>query len=276
MLNKLAPNWTYHKVEDLLLIPNRKKTNRQNTSQGIDQFVINTPDGAIHGYKCGRGPTVVLVHGWSGGAYQFFPLMRGLAQIGFKAVSFDHFGHGQSDDTTRASLQRFISATNIILKYVKTNSDELAAVVAHSMGCIAVANAHPNFIRETPLLFISPIFNFKKYFTKQVNLLGFDPELSKKYLSRFEDNYRGELDQMELAKKLKDYAANTVIAHDKSDEEGNILDSMKFCSANPLAKLHVTKGYGHTRIINSESVWQQLKSHLNYEDITASRFQECS
>ncbi|MFT5401173.1 MAG: hypothetical protein ACI8XW_003988, partial [Gammaproteobacteria bacterium] len=42
----------------------------------------------------------------------------------------------------------------------------------------------------------------------------------------------------------------------------------KFCQKYPLTKLMVTREYGHNRIINSESVWHELKSHLNYEDTT--------
>jgi len=116
------------------------------------------------------------------------------------------------------------------------------------------------------------VFNFKKYFIKQVKLQGLHPKLLKQCLAKFERSYLKNLDDMELKPKLAAYAANTVIVHDKEDKENGILDSIKFCSAYPLTKLVVTKGYGHSRIINSESIWQELKAHLNYEDITANPF----
>lgn len=272
LVNKLAPNWAYKKVEDLLLTPKVSQEKITNIPHGIHPFEIETDEGTIHAYKLGHGPAVVLVHGWSTGAYQYFPLMRGLSQIGFKAIAFDHFGHGLSEQKN-ASLLRFISATNAVLKYVnKTSVDGVGAVVGQSMGCIAVANARPQYIQDVPLLMISPIFDFKQYFIKQMNMLGLHPDLAKQCLAKFEHSYMSGLDAKELHLKLKDYAGDTVIMHDKSDEESSYVDSVKFCSANPLTKLVITRGFDQNRLLNSEAVWQQLKSHLNYEDITLNRF----
>ncbi|MCK4711055.1 MAG: alpha/beta fold hydrolase [Gammaproteobacteria bacterium] len=270
--NKLAPNWTYQKVEDLFLTPTSRKVDKKKLPHRIQSFQLDTNKGLIQGYRVGQGPTVVLVHDWSGGAHQFFPLMRGLSQCGFQAIAFDHFGHGHSEGQ-HASLLLFTAAVNSILHYVnKKSADGLAAIVGHSMGCIAIANAQPNLIKGIPLFLISPVFNFKKYFIKQVKLQELHPDLSKQYLSKFEKSYLSDLDGMELKLKLCNYASDTIIVHDKEDKESGILDSIKFCSAYPLTKLVVTKGYGHVRIINSETVWQQLKSQLNYEDITSTPF----
>ena len=50
--------------------------------------------------------------------------------------------------------------------------------------------------------------------------------------------------------------------------ESAVIDSAKFCAKYPLTRLLVTRQYDHVRIINSESVWQELKTHLNYDDTT--------
>ena len=271
-IHKMAPDWASKKVEDLLLLPKSKKVDKDKIPHGIRLFQIDTPEGAIQAYQLGQGPTVILVHGWGSGASTFFPLMRGLSQCGFKALAFDHLGHGHSD-SNKASLLHFISTTNAVLNYVRRKSlDGLAAVVAHSMGCIAVANAQSKFIKDIPLMFIAPIYDFKHYFARQVNLLGLHPEVCKQYIARLEQNRQLELDKIDIRKTLVPYASDTVIVHDKSDEESHYLDSVKFSAENPLTKLLLTKNLGHELIINSETVWQQLKSHLNYEDITANRF----
>ncbi len=271
-LNKLAPNWAYRKVEDSFLKPNSKIIDKNSIPHGIGLFKINTRNGILQGYQLGNGPAVLLVHGWSGGAHQFFPLMNGLSRCGFTAITFDHFGHGHSEGQ-HASLPDFISAVNAALQHINKNThDGLAAIVGHSMGCIAIANAQPALIKDIPLLLISPVFNFKKYFTRQVNFHSLHSRLSQQYLSKFERSYLTDLDRMELTLKLGNYSGDSVIVHDKEDQQSDILDSINFCSANPLTKLVTTKGYGHSRLINSEIVWQQLKSHLNYEDITANRF----
>ena len=47
-----------------------------------------------------------------------------------------------------------------------------------------------------------------------------------------------------------------------------VRDSIEFCGRYPLTRLMVTKNTDHVRVINSESVWQELKAHLNYDDTT--------
>lgn len=267
-LYKLAPGWANRRIQDSLLVPKKYNKHVYRIPKGIKQFEIKTSDGSIQAFLIGKGPTVVLVHGWGGGAYQFFPLMRGLAQIGFSALSFDHLGHGLSDEKA-ATLQQSITTTNEVLSFVrKKMPDGLTALVGHSTGCIAIANAQSNLIKDMPLFLISPVFNFRLYFLKRLSSLDFPSALTKQYASQFAKNYKQLYARLELTRHLDQYADVSVIAHDQNDNLTTISDSLKFCKTYPLTKLLVTKGFDHTRIINSESVWQELKSHLNYEDTT--------
>lgn len=273
-LNRLAPNWTYQRVEDLLLTPKSRSPDLARLPHGIRSKRISTQQGGeLQAYTLGRGPTVVLVHGWSGGAYQFFPMMLGLSQIGFRAIAFDHFAHGHSAGK-QASLHSLVVATETVLRMAKrqTGNEGLVGAVGHDLGCVAIANAEPRLLENTALLLISPIYNLRDYFARQIRMPGLHPELAARYMQRLEHSSHMEYDKMHLAVKLVPYADRTVIAHDKSDSVSSYVDSVKFCGKHPLTKLNVTKDLGHERIIHSESVWQQLKSHLNYEDITANPF----
>ncbi len=267
VLNKVAPSWSANRIEEQLLIP--KSADRQvHVPRQIRQFDLRTRDGNVRAYRVGKGPAVVFVHGWDGGAHQFFPLMRGLEQCGFTALAFDHLGHGQSE-TRKATLQQFIATTNFVLHHAENKIDDgLYGVVGHSTGCIAVANARPALIRDKQLFLISPIFNYKLFFLKKLVRLNLHPDQLKQYTDRFTREYKREFSRMELWKKLDKYGDVTCIAHDQSDAVSPISDSRKFCQRYPLTKLMVTREYDHVRIINSESVWQELKSHLNYEDTT--------
>ncbi len=268
LLNVVAPGWATSKIDALLITPKADSARTARVPKGIDQSKMKTIGGAVHIYRIGTGPSVVFVHGWGGGAYQFFPLMRGLAKCGFTAVAFDHLGHGQSD-TKSATLQQSIATTNHVLHYVKNKfEDGLSAVVGHSTGCIAIANARPALMKDLPLFLISPIFNYKLYILKRLVHLDLHEKLIKKYASRFTNIYKSEFKKLELARNLARYGDVTVIAHDETDSDSAIADSVKFCNRYPLTKLLVTREFDHVRIINSESVWQELKSHLNYEDTT--------
>jgi esterase/lipase len=267
LLGKFVPGWTNNRIDSMLFIPKATDTKAVRLPRGFSQFVMKTRDGDVQTYQTGKGPTVVFVHGWGGGAHQFFPLMRGLAECGFTSVAFDHLGHGLSDKIP-ATLQQSVSTTNHVMNHFKKSTDGLCAVVGHSTGCIAIANGHNSLVKDIPLFLIAPIFNYKLYFLKKLVKLKLDADLIKQYANRFSKIYRSEYQKLELDKNLARYGDYTVIAHDESDTESSVSDSNKFCTKYPLTRLLITKNADHVRIINSESVWQELKSHLNYDDTT--------
>jgi pimeloyl-ACP methyl ester carboxylesterase len=267
LLDKFVPGWTNDKIDAMLFVPKAEDNKTVRLPRGFEQFVMKTKDGNIQAYKTGRGPTVAFVHGWGGGAHQFFPLMHGLAECGFTALAFDHLGHGLSE-TKPATLQQSITTTNVVLNYANTTDGGLCAIVGHSTGCIAIANARPALVNDMALFLISPIFNYKLYFLKKLVKLKLHADLVKQYANRFSKIYRSEYQKLELATNLARYGDVTVIAHDESDSESSITESNRFCATYPLTRLLVTKNTDHVRIINSESVWQALKSHLNYDDTT--------
>lgn len=268
LVNRLLPSWSTSKIDARLFIPQTNESRKLRVPRGFHDFDIKTDSGKIRAYQTGKGPTVVFVHGWGGGAHQFFPLMHGLAQCGFTALAFDQLGHGMSERKP-ATLQQCIETTNFVLNHVRRNPNEgLSAVVGHATGCIAIANARPAMLKDAGLFLISPVFNYKLYFLKKLVKLGLHADLVKQYANRFGKVYRGEYQDLELARNLHRYGDVTVIVHDESDTECSIKDSATYCAKYPLTKLLVTRNFDHVRVINSESVWQELKSHLNYDDTT--------
>ncbi len=238
------------------------------TPANFERGVINTPNGKINYYQTGRGPTVVFVHGWGGGSYQFFSLMRGLKEIGFTALAFDHLPHKMATKRP-ATLKQMVTSTDAVLQFVRENhSAGLNAVVAHDIGCMIIASSKSGMLSGLPLLLIAPVFNFKLYFLKRVQQLNIRPEKMKQYAACFAADYGTAYSSLELAKNLEKFSDDSVIAHDRNDEFSSIGDSEKFCAEFPLTKLVATSKWGHDRIINSESIWHELKSLLNYEDTT--------
>ncbi len=268
LLNKIVPGFTQNKIEAMLFKPSKRDARALRLPRGFTDSVLDSPDGKLHLYQTGKGPTVVLVHGWDGGAYQFFPIMRGLAQCGFCAVGFDHLGHGRSEFKP-ATLRQSIETTNHVLAHIRRNPNEgIASVVGHSTGCIAIANARPALLKNAGLFMISPVFNYKLFVLKKLVGLELPNELVKQYANRFARDYNSQYQSLELARNLEKYSDSAVIAHDENDRVSSIEDTLRFVGRYPLTKLLVTRAHDHTRLINSESVWQELKSHLNYDDTT--------
>ena len=266
LVSKLVPGWSKNKINELLLIPTNKAPIK--VPRGFTTFKMESADGVIQAYHIGKGPTVVFVHGWGGGSNQFFALMKGLAQCGFKSLAFDQLGHGNSE-LKPASLKQLISTTDFVLHYVnKRTKDGISAVVGHSTGCIAITNSSRTILKDLPLFLVSPVFNYKLYFLKKLVKLKLHSALLKQYANQFTKSYKWEYAKLELGQSLQKYSNVSAIVHDKNDSESPCSYSERFCTTYPLTKLVVTKGYSHTQLITSETVWKELKSHLNYEDTT--------
>lgn len=266
--SRVMPHWAQKKIDSELYLLNTSDRKGFRLPRGFEQKTMRTPDGNISTYRVGKGPAIVFIHGWGGGAYEFFSLMRGLNACGFTAIAFDHFAH-EASDAKPATLQQLIKTTNHVLNSVKkTHSDGLYCVVAHGLGCMVSVNASPATMEGLPLFLISPVFNYKLYFLKKLSTLKLHPDLLKEYAQEFNKNYPKEYARLELANRLDRYADDTVIAHDANDKTAPIADTLKFCKQHPLTKLVVTRQFDHHRIISSETVWHELKSHINYEDTT--------
>ena len=87
----LAPAHAKRTASKLLLTPQRP-TREVAAPTGLVQQAIHTGEGTLMSYRLGQGPVWLLMHGWSGSASQFYPLMNHIAAQGFTALAYDHPG----------------------------------------------------------------------------------------------------------------------------------------------------------------------------------------
>ena len=96
-------------------------------------------------WSWGEGPTVLLVHGWTGRATQLGGFVEPLVGRGYRVVAFDSLGHGDSEGN-ESSLPEL---ANCIRQVV----DELGGVygiIAHSLGgniALRYTGLYPDAVR---------------------------------------------------------------------------------------------------------------------------------
>jgi dipeptidyl aminopeptidase/acylaminoacyl peptidase len=89
----------------------------------------------------GRGPAVVLLHGWGGNAETLLPLASPLHQAGFALLFVDARCHGRSDEDSFSSMPRFAEDLGHAIDWLKRLDDidpHAIAAVGHSVGAGAV------------------------------------------------------------------------------------------------------------------------------------------
>jgi pimeloyl-ACP methyl ester carboxylesterase len=94
---------------------------------------ISASDGArIFVKSVGEGPPVVLIHGWPLNADSFDEIALGLAEAGFRAVSYDRRGFGRSEQTP-AGYAYDVFADDLA-SVIDSQSLSQPALVGFSMG----------------------------------------------------------------------------------------------------------------------------------------------
>lgn len=138
LLERISPALSGHCAVFLFLKPFRfgftKREKAYLAHSGLKQFQWKAGDKTIKGYKAGKGPEVVCIHGWAGRALQFRLIADALVRNGFSFVSFDVWAHGQSHGH-RATLFDFSDALEAALN----KCDNPVAVIGHSLGAAATS-----------------------------------------------------------------------------------------------------------------------------------------
>jgi len=111
-----------------------------------EPVAITRPDGTVlHALAAGRGPAVILVHGYSANLLEWNFVWDELRESGFRVIAFDQRGHGAStlgsDGVGSAPMAADIAA---VAEYFDVHD---GVVVGHSMGGFVTIRAvldHPD------------------------------------------------------------------------------------------------------------------------------------
>jgi alpha-beta hydrolase superfamily lysophospholipase len=204
----------------------------------------------LRGFTGGRGPTVVLVHGWAGRAADWRHLATGLITAGWRVVAPDLPAHGASDGriTDVFELSRAAAA---VLRHEQPD-----AVVTHSMGFPVVLGALEQGV-DAPATFVAlapgrRMARALARFAAQARLRpALVDQLRRTNQRRFGDDVWEVLD---VDRVLPDLISRGVVVHDATDEDVPLDDGRHIAAHWPGASFVATQGLGHRRILRDEGV----------------------
>ncbi|MFD2178372.1 alpha/beta fold hydrolase [Veronia pacifica] len=243
----IVPKITVKYARKLFLTPARNQSkNEEPTDLKVKDIQGDT--GKIRVYQSGEGPVWLMVHGWSGSASQFFPLMQKVTAMGYTAVAFDQPAHGQSEGQ-EAHIPNMISA----LESVITQYDEIEGIIAHSMGVSISLHIIEQSLKGKPCLFIAPALFYWENAIKTVQRSGVDLQLYNAVIEQVSSEFEFAPEDFDPDQKLFELSSPVTIVHDKEDRFTPFEASRKASDCDHI-ELVETENLGHGRILKSEEV----------------------
>jgi pimeloyl-ACP methyl ester carboxylesterase len=201
-------------------------------------------------------PVVLLVHGWAGSAMQLHPIGDALAAAGFDPVLVDFPAHGRSRGwrTTVPQFSRAIYA-------VASRVGPLHAIVAHSLGSLAALHTAASGLAVERLVLIAPASPptvFLGWFAGSFRLSASLPERMRAHIERVEGVPLAEFEPDWFGARV---TQPTLVVHDEQDRVAPFVAGQRLASALTAARLHVTRGSTHRRIMSDADVTAEVVGH---------------
>ncbi|WAF94964.1 alpha/beta fold hydrolase [Aeromonas sp. BC14] len=258
----LAPAHAKRTASKLLLTPQRNL--RDDTAPaGLVKQAVHTSEGPLMSYRLGQGPVWLLMHGWSGSAGQFYPLMSHIAAQGFTAIAYDHPAHGHSAGHT-GHLPRFVRAFDELVEKMTAECGPLQGVIAHSMGGAVTLSSRRRELDALPLLLISPVLDYVPQLYGMVARSGYSIRLFDAVVKEIEQEYQHPLSTVDPLGRLASRSGPAIIVHDEEDRFAPHGDSLR-ATQDGRTRLVSTRGLGHGRILASApafAAFDQLSAAL--------------
>lgn len=249
---KFAPGFAARYFRKIFFTPLRYKTPERELAfiASAEKFDIFLNHKRMQGYKWGSGTPVLLIHGWAGRATQFRKFISTLTASGFQCIGFDGPAHGLSE-----GRQTNIIEFSEVIKKVHEQFNPVAAV-AHSFGGVAAIYACTQGLPLRKLITIaSPSIGSEVINTYLRAINGSAPtgEAFRKYLVSTYGRTFDEFSSLHLVNHLPQ-PLDLLIVQDEDDKEVILRHATELKAAYPAAKLLLTSGLGHTRILRDETV----------------------
>lgn len=261
----LAPAHAKRTASKLLLTPQRNQRDDSAPAELIKQ-AVHTSEGTLMSYRLGQGPVWLLMHGWSGSASQFYPLMSHIAAQGFTAIAYDHPAHGHSAGHT-GHLPRFVRAFDELVEKMTAEYGPLQGVIAHSMGGAVTLSSRRRELDALQLLLISPVLDYVPQLYGMVARSGYSIRLFDAVVKEIEQEYQHPLSTVDPLGRLAGRSGAAIIVHDEEDRFAPHGDSLR-ATQDGRTRLVSTRGLGHGRILASApafAAFDQLSAtHSNH------------
>jgi pimeloyl-ACP methyl ester carboxylesterase len=251
VLARVAPALAARSAERMFLRP-RRHARPQRESEWLasaERGEVRYRTALLPTYSWGKGPTVLLVHGWEGRATQLGAFVPALLAAGYRVLAVDMPGHGAAEPAL-SSLADFAFALTTITQRL----GPFHAVIAHSMGGAAATLSYAMRPFTGRLVLIGAPRGPRSFFDAFMNYLAVPAEISARVERRIVARYGLPFRALDVADFGARVALPVLLIHDRADREVPFAHAHAFLDALPSVTLVATDGLGHRRILREPCV----------------------
>jgi pimeloyl-ACP methyl ester carboxylesterase len=194
-------------------------------------------------------PAVLLVHGWGGRATQMRRLVHPLLAAGYRVIAYDQPAHGLSEGRL-TGLPDFADA----LTEVARHHGRVRAVIAHSLGGPAAAIAIAHGLPIERVVLISPPSDLVGHSRRFARWFAIPERVRRSMQAAIEERFGVRWADLELTRVAPRLRADALVIHDRGDAMVPWRHGAAVAQHWPGARLLSTRGLGHGRILEDDTV----------------------
>lgn len=254
MAARVFPAQAERRLRDFMLTPQRPAADSaSDLVRGDNAARVPYASRWLRVWSFGNGPTVLLVHGWSGWAGQFDAWIEPLVGAGHRVVLFDAPAHGGSGGR-RTNLMDFAGA----IQHVAGLYGPVHAIAAHSFGAPATLFALRHGLKADRLVLISAPLSLTKFSLFVAHVLGLPLSVRGRMQRNLERKLQFRWDDADTDTALAHLVAErnlpVLLVHDMRDRQVPFASLERLAEAVPSARVYATDGGGHTRLLRDHCV----------------------
>lgn len=252
---KVAPFLGRPILTRLFLSP---QTRTPSPGDALGQVVgtLRVGQGLVRVRARGRGPTILLVHGWQGSSAHLKAIGDRLQCVGYSVATCDMPAHGETGGamTSLAEFAETVRRAALLL-------GPLHGIIGHSLGATATVLALRGGISVRAALLIAPMPSFEFALDEFAKVLDLTPELREAAALGTEARVGIRREEADLH-AFSCPECHVAIAHDVDDTRVPYGHSCDLVREWGLSNVHTTEGLGHRRVLEDEGLGQWIEAEL--------------
>lgn len=222
-------------------------------------FDISVNGKTIKCWQWGKGPAILLVHGWNGRGIQLHAFIEPLVAAGYQVITLDAPGHGVSEGKTSS----YFEYSDVIREIIRWDGDlNIKGIIAHSLGASAVVCALAKEASTIGAVLVAPALRLSDILADSFDTYGCPRPIMTSLIREFENRFGYSMQSDNPYNLLADVAGDLLVIHDTEDGTVPYADSLDASRQFRNIKLRTTHGLGHKKHLFDDATINFILGHV--------------